>query len=322
MFDEFIQKTVELRSQDEPFAIATVVRFEAPVSGKPGDKAIVRSDGRIWGWIGGGCAQPVVIREALKALKDARPRLVRIHPSANPDSEEGVVDYTMTCHSGGSLDIFIEPVLPKPQVVIFGRSAVAQTLAKLAKAMNYAVSAIAPGAGADHFPNVDGVYEEISLNKIKVTPRTWVVVATQGEHDEEALTEALGSDAAYIAFVASDKKARKIFESLAESGVSADQLARIKAPAGLEIGAVSPEEIAASILAEIVQSGRAPLKAVERAPEIAQEIDPVCGMTVDPARAAHRSEYQGRAIYFCCAGCKRKFDQDPSRFPVQSAMPA
>lgn len=315
MFDNFLDKARELRSRDEAFAVATVVRFEAPVSGKPGDRAIVRSDGTIWGWIGGGCAQPVVIKEALKALQDGAPRLVRIHTSANPESEQGVVDYTMTCHSGGSLDIFIEPVLPKPHVVIFGRSAVAQTLAKLAKAMNYAVSAIAPGANSGHFPNADAIYEEIDLTKIKMTPKTFAVVSTQGEHDEEAISEALRVNAPYVAFIASGKKAQKIFESLRESGVPADQLARVIAPAGIEIGAVSPEEIAVSILAQIVQKGR------EQAPKIeapAEQIDPVCGMTVDPARATHRSEYQGRMIYFCCAGCKRKFDQEPSKFPVAS----
>jgi len=319
MFDEFIEKTLELRSKDEPFAIATVVRFEAPVSGKPGDKAIIRSDGRIWGWIGGGCAQPLVIREALKALEDERARLVRIHPSPSPEHEEGVVDYTMTCHSGGSLDIFIEPVLSKPHVVLFGRSAVAQTLAKLAKAMNYGVSAIAPGAASDHFPTADRIFTEISLGGIKVTPRTYFVVATQGEHDEEALTAALRSDAAYIAFVASEKKAAKVFEALVESGIRADQVTRVKAPAGLEIGAISPEEIAASILAEIVQKGHTSSPAVERASKIAEEIDPVCGMMVDPARATQRSEYQGRTIFFCCAGCKRKFDQDPGTFLERSA---
>lgn len=310
MFDDFLKQANELRSKDQPFAIATVVRFEAPVSGKPGDKAIVRTDGTIWGWIGGGCAQPVVIREALKAMRDAAPRLVRIHPSANPDAAQGVVDYTMTCHSGGSLDIFIEPVLSKPHVVIFGRSAVAQTLANLAHAMNYSVSAIAPGATSEHFPGIAAIYQKISLDPVAITPRTFLVVSTQGEHDEEALEEALRSNAAYIAFVASEKKARKILESLGESGIAADQLARIKAPAGVEIGAVFPEEIAVSILAEIVQKGRAQT-ASEPVRETAAAIDPICGMSVDPARAEHRSEFQGRVFYFCCAGCKRKFDQNP-----------
>ena len=314
MFDDFVAKASELRSKDEPFAVAIVVRFESPVSGKPGDKAIIYGDGRIWGWIGGGCAQPVVIKEARKAIEDAEPRLVRIHPSASADSGEGVVDYTMTCHSGGSLDIFIEPVLPKRHVVIFGRSAVAQTLARLAKAMNYRVSAVAPGASAEHFPNIDALFEEITGNSLTITPRTFIVVSTQGEHDEEALAEALRSNAGYVAFVASEKKARKILESLAESGVSADQIERIKAPAGIQIGAVSPEEIAVSILAEIVEKGRTAKVVTKPAPERAEAIDPVCGMSVDPEQSAHRSEYQGRISYFCCAGCKRKFEHNPAAY--------
>jgi xanthine dehydrogenase accessory factor len=312
MFDDFFAKASELRSRDEPFAIATVVRFEPPVSGKPGDKAIIYADGEIWGWIGGGCAQAVVIKEALKALEDAEPRLVRLHPSANPDSEQGVVDYAMTCHSGGSLDIFIEPVLPSRRVVIFGRSAVAQALATLAKAINYRVAAVAPGASVEHFPNIDAIYEEIAGSHLAITPRTFVVISTQGEHDEEALAEALHSNAEYVAFVASEKKARKILESLEEGGVSTDQINRIKSPAGIEIGAVSAEEIAVSILAEIVEKGRSVKPAATQTPRPSEAIDPICGMFVDPAHAAHRSEYHGGTYYFCCAGCKREFDQNPA----------
>src|SRR5215469_9469538 len=117
MFEHLLNKAAELLAQHQTFAVATVVRCQAPTSGKPGDKAIVHADGRIWGWVGGGCTQPVVIKEALKALADGRPRLVRISPSADP-SEEGIVDYTMTCHSGGAVDIYIEPVLPAPQLLI------------------------------------------------------------------------------------------------------------------------------------------------------------------------------------------------------------
>src|SRR5437899_12136111 len=123
MFDDFLKKSAGLVAAGESFATATVVRCQAPTSGKPGDKAIIHPDGRLWGWIGGGCAQPVVIKEALKCLGDGRPRLVRITPSAHHnDAEEGVVDYTMTCHSGGALDIYIEPLLPNPRTVILGRS--------------------------------------------------------------------------------------------------------------------------------------------------------------------------------------------------------
>src|SRR6516164_10946004 len=153
MFDEFLNKAAELLAKGEPFVTASVVRFQAPISGKPGDKAIVFRDGKIWGWIGGGCSQPVVIKEALKSLADGQPRLVRISPTAA--AEEGIVDYTMTCHSGGTLDIYIEPVLPKPHVLILGRSPVAQTLAKLAKTIGYAVAVAAPNADRDTFPDAD-----------------------------------------------------------------------------------------------------------------------------------------------------------------------
>src|SRR6266851_136508 len=117
MHDRFLKKASELTASGASFAVATVVRCQPPTSGKPGDKAIIHADGKIWGWIGGGCVQPVAAKEALKALADGRPRLVRISPSLS-DLEEGIVDYTMTCHSGGAMDIYIEPVLPKPHFVV------------------------------------------------------------------------------------------------------------------------------------------------------------------------------------------------------------
>src|SRR5271169_1072613 len=142
VFDQFLNKASELLANGESFAIAEVVRFLNPISGKSGDKAIISADGTIWGWIGGGCAQPAVVKEALKALQDGRPRLVRI--SASSSQEQGLVAYNMTCHSGGSLEVYIEPVLPKPHVLILGHSPVARTLARLAKAINYTVSVAAP----------------------------------------------------------------------------------------------------------------------------------------------------------------------------------
>jgi xanthine dehydrogenase accessory factor len=317
MFDEFVNKAVELRSRGESFAVALVVRFEAPVSGKPGDKAIIFPDGRIWGWIGGGCSQPVVIKEALKALAEGAPRLVRITPSPSPDKEEGVVDYTMTCHSGGSLDIYIEPVLPKPHLVILGRSLVAQTLASLAKTIHFAVSVIAPGATRENFPTVDAIRELLDLKPIPVTPQTYLVVSTQGEYDEEALEQAISVDAPYVAFVVSKPKREKIFQYLREKGVASERLDRVHAPAGLQIGAVSPEEIAVSILAEIVQASRTrpQLQQVSAPslPILAAEVkDPICGMSVNPSQSRYRSEYQHRTFYFCCAHCKQTFDRDPA----------
>ena len=185
MFDQFLSKAEELLTDGQSFAIAVVVRYQAPISGKPGNKAIIFADGKIWGWIGGGCAQPVVVKEALKALADGQPRLIRISPSSSP--EEGIVDYTMTCHSGGTLDIYIEPVLPKPHILILGRSPVAESLARLGKAIGYTVSVVAPGADRESFPDSDLVQAELDLGQLKTTPQTFIVVSTQGEGDEEAL---------------------------------------------------------------------------------------------------------------------------------------
>jgi xanthine dehydrogenase accessory factor len=321
MFDDFLKKTAELMEAGEKFATATVVRCQPPTSGKPGDKAIVYADGRLWGWIGGGCAQPVVIKEALKCLAEGRPRLVRISPSAN-GAEEGVVDYTMTCHSGGALDIYIEPVLPKPQIVILGRSPVAQTLARLARTIGYAVSVVAEEFSGEDFGDAAvSTRKNFSLEGVKFTLQTYVVVSTQGEGDEEALEQALKSDAGYVAFVASKTKAEKVLDFLRARGLSQEKLGRVRAPAGLNIAAGSPEEIAVSVLAEIVQirgaktKPTAQAKAAAGSPVISSEAkDPICGMMVDMGKAKHKSEYQGKWFYFCCGGCKQKFEAEPARY--------
>jgi len=254
MFDEFLRRADELRSADERFAVAVVVRSEPPVSGKPGYKAIIRADGTMWGWIGGGCTQPLVIREALASLEDGRPRLIRITPEASAAHEQGITEYTMTCHSGGALDVFIEPVLPRPHLVIFGRSLVAQTLARLAAAIDYKVTVVTSADAGERFQTADAVVEHLEECATSIGREAFIVVATQGEDDEQALEQAASLGARYTAFVASRTKAGKIFEYLAEKGVSEERLARIKAPAGLDIKATTPEEIAVSILAEMIQA--------------------------------------------------------------------
>jgi len=316
MFDQFLSKADELLAKGEPFAVALVVRYEAPISGKPGNKAIVFADGKIWGWIGGGCAQPVVVKEALKALADGQPRLIRISPSSS--AEEGIVDYTMTCHSGGTLDIYIEPVLPKPHVLILGRSPVAQTLAKLARTIGYAVSIAAQGADHETFPDADLVQTNLELGQLKLTNQTFIVVSTQGEYDEEALEAALNSAASYVAFVASKVKAGKVLDYLKNRGIAAERLAQVRAPAGLDIHASSPEEIAVSILAEIIQARKTTATVTKPKATLAvlqQEArDPICGMTVNLTTAKHRSEFCGDSYYFCCAGCKQTFDKEPAKY--------
>jgi xanthine dehydrogenase accessory factor len=320
MFDQFLSKADELLARGEPFAVALVVRYQAPISGKPGNKAIVLADGKIWGWIGGGCAQPVVVKEALQALTDGQPRLIRISPSSS--AEEGIVDYTMTCHSGGMLDIYIEPVLPKPHVLILGRSPVAQALAKLGKTIGYAVSVAAPGADRETFPDADLVQATLDLSQFKITAETCIVVSTQGDSDEEALVAALATEAAYVAFVASKVKAGKTLDSLKEQGIDAERLAQVRAPAGLDIHASSPEEIAVSILAEIIKA-RIVVTAIK--PKAVQTVpsrdvrDPICGMTVDATSAKHKSEFRGDSYYFCCASCKQTFDKQPDKYALAAA---
>lgn len=309
MFDRFLEKAAELLLKGEPFVTASVVRFQAPISGKPGDKAIILADGRMWGWIGGGCVQPVVIKEALKAIADGQPRLVRISPSS--DSEDGIVDYTMTCHSGGTLDIFIEPVLPKPHLVILGRSPVAQTLARLAKSIHYRVSVASPEADVTQFPEVDHLQTNLDLASLKISGDSFVVVSTQGANDEEALQQAASTGAGYIAFVASKVKAQKVLEYLREAGVPTDRVSQIRAPAGLDIHAASPEEIAVSVLAEIIQVRGLRTRATSEAKRTNLPVrkkdakDPVCGMVVDAVSAKYKSEHNGNGLYFAARYASR-----------------
>jgi xanthine dehydrogenase accessory factor len=320
MFDEFLRKVNELRSSETPFAIAIVVKYEPPVSGKPGDKAIIQSDGKVWGWIGGGCVQPLVIQEALRVMEGGSPCLVRVAPGAQSEPEPGIVNYSMSCHGGGALDIYIEPVLPKSRILIFGRSPAAQSLAKLGKAVGFGISVVAPDVSRENFPDADFVGREIHPIENKNASETYIVVATQGEHDEEALEYALHSNARYISFIASRAKARKIIGFLAEKGVPSELLNRIKAPAGLQIGTSSSQEIAVSILAEIIQvkKGSAPAIPGQDPTYLAtvseRPTDPVCGMTVEANGSNQMSDYEGKTFYFCCAGCKQTFDKEPGKY--------
>jgi xanthine dehydrogenase accessory factor len=322
MFDEFLRKASELRAANFPFAVAIVIKYQPPVSGKPGDKAIIQSDGKVWGWIGGGCVQPLVIREALNAMGDGNPRIVHIAPSKESETETGTVNYSMSCHGGGALDVYIEPVLPKSRILIFGRSPAAQSLSKLGKAVGYGITVVARGASPELFPDADLIAKKLTPGQLSNGSEIFIVVATQGEQDEEALEQALRTDAGYISFIASHAKAQKIISYLAEKGMSREMLSRIKAPAGLSIGTSSSQEIAISILAEIIQvkkgNAREFAQTEKAKPAIVSEIatDPVCGMTVEVNESTHHSKYEGKAFYFCCAGCQQTFDRQPEKYLV------
>lgn len=349
--DAVLERAASLKAAGQPFAFVTVVRCESPTSAKPGAKALITADGVIdAGWIGGGCAQPAVINTAMKCLKDGQPRYIRISPSQPAEQADDVVEFGMACHSGGTLDLFIDPVVPRPALLILGTSPAAQALCALAARVGFSVTTAFKEATQELFPDADVVLASLDVKTLKLRRFQFVVVATQGKRDEDALEAALGTDAGYIAFVASTKKAQKLREYLKERGHDRARVDAVISPAGMEIGAVTPEEIALSVLAGVVAARRGAAKtptAVHteqpsaptqpggtrraQAPiEIAnvtrtafkelsaRHTDPICGMSVDPATTEYSSHYADKSYYFCCAHCKHRFDQNPEKY----AMPA
>lgn len=323
----------DLAKQGEAFALATVVRREPPSSARVGDSALITRGGTFHGWLGGACTQPTVVREALQALADGKPRLIALSPDPAAERRTGVLALPMTCHSGGSVDIYLEPVLPTPRLVIFGLSPTAQALARLAKAVGYTVDAVDPAADRATFPEADRVLTTLDTAPLKALPgargdQLCVVVATMGEQDEAAITAALALEPAYLGVVASHKRFAQIRETLLGADAAPATLDRIKSPAGLDIGAHSPQEIALSVLAEIVQLQRAansaplpppsPPPAASSEQTARQAIDPICGMTVNTATTRHRAVFSGRTYYFCCGGCRAQFLTDPARFVAAS----
>ena len=324
MYDEFFSKAHELIRQGVPFATAIVVRAERPTSGKPGDKAIITADGTMHGWIGGSCAQPTVIREALKALRADESRFVRLSPNPlEQPPREGLNDVPMTCFSGGTLEIYIEPQQPQPRLIVIGNLPVARALTELGRAMSYSTIIVDPGHQGDPPSYADELLTDLTTISAYVTPLTSIVVATHGQYDELALEQALATSAPYIGLVASRKRADSVREYLTQQGFSSEQLGRFKSPAGLDIQARRGDEIALGIMAEIVQRRRnsaelawLPAPEAVAQPEVAPAtaIDPICGMSVTIAGAKHTYEYQGTAYYFCCPGCKTTFRKAPEQY--------
>jgi xanthine dehydrogenase accessory factor len=254
----------QMKAKGEPFALATVVRTVAATAVKAGAKAVIRADGSVSeGWIGGGCARAAVLKAARDAIADGRPRLVSVQPPdllaaqglRAGDERQGVRFGKNLCPSQGTMDVFVEPVLPRPQIVVCGSSPVAVAIADLARRTGYAVTACAPAPEQSAFSEVDRRIEGYALPVAEEGLR-FVVISTQGRGDEVALRAALASESDYIAFVGSRKKAAALKSALAADGLDPARLAAVKAPAGLDLGAITPEEIAVSILAEIIAARR------------------------------------------------------------------
>jgi xanthine dehydrogenase accessory factor len=255
---DLLQLAADLARRGEAFALAVVVRREPASSARQGDTAIVTASGRIHGWLGGSCIQPTVVREALAALRDEAPRLVAFSPRPAGEARRGVTVHPMTCHSGGSVDIFVEPVLPAPDLVVFGLSPVALALTRLGRTLGYRVTLVDPDGDTDAVPDAHRVCATFRPDDRETWPalrpdRLFIVVATLGQRDEEATRAALAAAPAYLGIVASRARFAQIRDTLAAGGVPAAHLDLVRSPAGLDIGARTAEEIALSILAEIVQ---------------------------------------------------------------------
>jgi len=261
---EVMDLVAELKAAEETFVLATVVRTVSVTAAKAGAKAIIRPDGTIVaGWIGGGCARGAVLKAARDALADGKPRHgvgaaenllaeLGVKPGENRD---GVRFASNMCPSKGTMDVFVEPVLPHPSLVILGGSPVALSLASQARALGYHVTVAAPAADLPEAADADARIDGFVLGKLNEAKR-FVVVSTQGQGDEAALRSAVATSAAYRAFVGSRRKMAALREKLIGEGCDAAALHRVKAPAGLDLGAITPEEIAMSILAEITVERR------------------------------------------------------------------
>lgn len=285
--------------------LATVVAYKSPQSAKPGSKAIIKADGEMIGWVGGGCVQPIVLREAKQALQTGKPKLLTISPDEPRDDWKGVGSYRMTCEGGGSLEIYLEPFLPKPQLLIVGRSPVAQTVAHLGYMLDFKVIVADPEVKSEHFPDADLLLTDLNLVRSHIDGNSFVVVATMGNGDEEGLLAVVGTRPRYLGLVASEKKSQALFEYARETGASNEDIAVFKCPAGMELGSETMAEIALSVAAEIIRVRRS-----SSTESVSMRVakDPICGMTVDIENAKYTSVANNETIYFCCLRCKETFD--------------
>ena len=318
---DVLEHARELSQRGEAFALATVVWRRGPSSGKEGHRAVITASGQVTGFIGGACAGPVVVREARRILAEGVPRLVFLGTPDELESvavREGISYVPMSCQSEGALEIYIEPVVPKPHLVVVGRSPMVEALVQMGQAIGWRTVLVDPdGGSADNHPSAECVVSELDFKMAGVYERSMIVVATQGHHDEEAVEQALIAGPAYVGLVGSRPRAKTVLDYLEGRGLSRETLDRVKVPAGLDLGKVSHREIGVGVLAELVKLRAAGelVKGVRpELPEITEAVDPVCGMTVEVGSARHKVDHDGTTYYFCCAGCLKAFEGDPAAF--------
>ncbi len=309
-----LQQATELARRGEAFALATVVWRQGPSSSQQGARAIITADGELHGWIGGACAEPVVVREARHVIATGAARLLLLgspeqfgYPvSDHAGPPAGMTFVPIACHSEGALEVFIEPMLPVPHLIVIGNSPMAGTLAELARGLGWQVDVI---AGHD-------------FTQDSADARSLVVVATQGHDDEAVLERAVAARPAYLGLVASRRRGAEVLGYLAERGADPEALAKVHVPAGTDLGRTTHQEIAVAILAELVQlrsggqlqAATATTTTGRARGQHPRATDPVCGMSVEIGQAGRASAYQGMTYYFCGAGCQQAFETDPAAY--------
>lgn len=310
-----MERAGELARSGIDFAMVTVVWRQAPSSGHQGARAIITADGEIHGWIGGACAEPVVIGEARRAIEDRRPRLVLLGATDQfGEIPDGMVFVPMSCQSEGAMELYIEPMLPSLRLTVVGRSPMASTLVELATVLGWRAELV----------------EATSFSGEDLDSSSVVIVATQGHGDEKAVEQAVRGRPAFVGLVASHKRGESVLGYLADRGVPREMLDRVKVPVGLDLGHTSHTEIAVAVLAELVElrakGGLDPQRqSPEASPRVAAipspgtAIDPVCGMTVPADDTSRPLRHVATDYYFCCSGCREAFEKSPASFVGEGA---
>lgn len=324
--DDLAVAEAALRGARQAHVKATVVATGGTVSSRPGDKALVTADGRLRGWVGGSCTEPAVVRAARQVLSEGTPVLLHLGPPGSlPEPGEGLAVAPVSCASQGTIQVFLEPWSPPPRVVAVGRAPLVRALVTMARAVGWEAvvverEALDPAEAASFGVPV---VPALDLAEAGVGPDTYVLVATMGRYDEDAVEAALATGARWVAMVGSSKRAATVVDALRASGVPEDRLARLQSPAGVDLGDLPHVEIAVSVLAAMVahkasaRTAPAPLAAEEVPGEPGSEaLDPVCGMTVQVEGTTPSAEHAGTTFWFCCAGCRRRFERDPDRYLV------
>jgi xanthine dehydrogenase accessory factor len=326
---DLFERIAALRREGKSFALATVVARRAPVSAHLGDRAIVFADGRLEGFVGGACSREIIRQQALDALKTRCSRLVSIQPDAgevDTSTPEHVV-VPMTCVSEGAIDVYVEPFVEARRLVVAGATPIAESLARLARSMDFHVARVvdeetaALGVAVVTLDALDAFLREGGVDGADSA----AVAASQGHYDEEALESFLRCGVPYVGLVASRTRGAAVRALLEGRGVAG--VATIRNPAGLDLGARTAPEVALSILAEIVRAAPGGAR-VEAAPEAAASrpaeppppataLDPVCGMSVNVAAARQKAEVDGVVHYFCGANCRERFLKDPQAYPAR-----